>query len=417
MMKWLQPNEKNDSHRAQRQAQETTGSTEITTGTQAANGGRGRIDLIDLVDFDVQIAVTENLGINIFQVTDLVTEWMADSFDLQLEQIGYSGPYAAFNSVVLIERDERVRHLQASSVDDTTLDTTDSVDNGELYIARFKGAALFTRSDDQLQVPVEVVESIQRTTLINDVALLQALQVSGATGLGSAVIDVRAFVNAVVAEPVKTSSDDDNLEIVIIIAIVVAAVAFLFLVFAIVWAWRYEKTNRDAYLVNGKDSKPDKTGSDPDSSYAEHTTPSPKLSKAANATPVQEVDVGYQNDVSLASLPGTGRYAESNISDDISTSLSQYYQSGMAGHRGFARQGSNNHLNDAASISSMESYGYSLDGYAPSLATPIPSDITGAKERAIGMHQDFDDEPEDEVSLPANQNALEDEEESVTDHH
>jgi hypothetical protein len=200
---------------------------------------------------------------------------------------------------------------------------------------------------------------------------------------------------------------------------VVAAVAFLFLVFAIIWAWQYEKTNRDAYLVNGngngKDSngtRPDKTGSDESFGEVRQKQPSPK-----NSTPVHEVDVGYQNDVSVASLPvGGGRFAESVISDDISTSLSQYYRSGMADHRGFGRSNSNNHLNDAASISSMESYGYSLDGYSPSLATPYPSDITGTKERAFGLAQDFDDEPEDDVSLPMPNAAPEDPEESVTDH-
>lgn len=404
MMKWLQQDGKNERHRAHRQVQAATGGA---TDTSQDIGGRGRIDLIDLIDFDVHIAVTNNLGIQIFEVTDIVTEWMADSFDAQLEAIGYTGTYADFNTVVLLERGDRDRALQASSVDGDGTETTES---GELYRAKFKGAALFTRADDQLQVPVEVVESIQRTTLLNDVDLLEALQISGATGLGSAVIDVRAFVNAAETYGASNNADGgDNLEIVIIIAIVVAAVAFLFLVFAIVWAWRYEKTNRDAYLVT-KDSK-DKTGSDPDSSYTESKKLSPK-----NTSPVQEVDVGFQNDVSLASLPGTGRYTESVISDDISTSLSQYYRSGMADHRGFARSNSN-HLNDAASISSMESYGYSLDGYSPSLATPQPSDITGAKELAIGLAQDFEDEPEDDVSIPMNNNyAREDPEESVTGH-
>ncbi len=59
----------------------------------------------------------------------------------------------------------------------------------------------------------------------------------------------------------------------------------------------------------------------------------------------------------------SGLYPESVISEDISTSLTAYYQSGM----GNKRMGSNM-LNDAASVSSMESYGYSLDGYANSIA-------------------------------------------------
>jgi F0F1-type ATP synthase membrane subunit c/vacuolar-type H+-ATPase subunit K len=399
-MKWFQSSQdEEDSHRA------------LQDNGIAPPSSRGRIDLIDLVDFDVQIAVTDDDGIQIFEVTDIVTEWMANSFDKQLEAIGYAGPYAAFDTVVLLERESRL--LQASVSDSETTEV------GELYTARFKGAALFTRSSDQLIVPSEVVESIQRTTLINDVALLEALQLSGATGLGSAVIDVRAFVSIVEEEiPRNSSNDSDSLEIIIIIAIVVAAVAFLFLVFAIIWAWQYEKTNRDAYLVNGngngKDSngtRPDKTGSDESFGEVRQKQPSPK-----NSTPVHEVDVGYQNDVSVASLPvGGGRFAESVISDDISTSLSQYYRSGMADHRGFGRSNSNNHLNDAASISSMESYGYSLDGYAPSMATPQPSDIQGHKERSIGLAQgQYDDEPEDDVSIPDTLNEPE-EDESTTE--
>ena len=57
------------------------------------------------------------------------------------------------------------------------------------------------------------------------------------------------------------------------------------------------------------------------------------------------------------------------ISEDISTSLSQYYRAGMGriSKADYARGGGL--LDDAGSVSSMESYGYSLDGGATAVAT------------------------------------------------
>jgi hypothetical protein len=49
-----------------------------------------------------------------------------------------------------------------------------------------------------------------------------------------------------------------------------------------------------------------------------------------------------------------------------------------------ARGNSMDQLNDAASVSSMESYGYSLDGYAPSTATPVPRDYNGHPSSSAG---------------------------------
>jgi len=61
---------------------------------------------------------------------------------------------------------------------------------------------------------------------------------------------------------------------------------------------------------------------------------------------------------------------DSVVSSDISSSLTAYYknafhQSNRTGSGGVG--GTKDHFNDAASMSSMDSYGYSLDGYAPSL--------------------------------------------------
>jgi hypothetical protein len=185
------------------------------------------------------------------------------------------------------------------------------------------------------------------------------------------------------------SNSGGGFEIVIIIAIVVASVAFFFLIFAIFWAWRYEKSNRDAYLVNarkgGSADKIAKTGSDNSDDDADGGSPK-------NSSPVQEVDVThrYPGTVDGETITAAG-YPASMISDDISSSLSQYYQSSMGGGGNPYLRSNANHMNDAASVSSMESYGYSLDGYAPSLAT-LAKPVSASPPRAT--------EP-DETELPS----------------
>ena len=84
--------------------------------------------------------------------------------------------------------------------------------------------------------------------------------------------------------------------------------------------------------------------------------------------------------VETASSPQS-EYPESVLSEDISTSLTAYYRSGMAGYQSRGARAATNpttstntglrDINDTASVSSMDSYGYSLDGYAPSLG-PAP---------------------------------------------
>ena len=306
---------------------------------------RGRVDLVNLWDFDVQLAVTQNDGIPLFEVTDLVTDWMNESFDRLLTQKGLVGDnsFASFDSIILLERNAlRRRRLQ-----------------GEIVEAKFKGAALFGREVDQTPVPADFVLEIQQQTLANRTGLLQALQQSKVQGLGDAVIDVRALL---AESTTNNNSDNDNtLEVVIIVAIVVAIVAFLFLVVAIVWAWRYDRQNRNAYL-----SKPEapKTGSD-----TTEDEPSP-VKEVANAG-----------------------YPESVLSE------STYYRSGMP-----ASMLLQNSMADAVSVSSMGSYGYSLDGYAPSLLMnkdshkPLPTEP--APETLEDVNHSFADEWHQPVEDP-----------------
>jgi hypothetical protein len=293
---------------------------------------------------------------------------------------------------------------------------------GELYTAAFKGAALFVRQASDLQVPEATVLLCQRQAFLEDAVLLSRLQQSTALGLGLSVIDVRAFVNPVNslngnnnnidssgaqddssgASHYGGSSTDDSLEVVIIVAIVIACVAFLFLIFAIFWAWRYDKRNRQAYLAHNNANNISIAAS---SSQKKHRSQS---SKNGNNTTFDAQDSpdskdpypnhhhhhsSYPSVIGGDSVFEGGVYPESVISEDIESSLSQYYTSSNAAayatHRhnnmmhggGGGAAASNSHvigsgrLQDAASVSSMESYGYSLDGYAPSLAnTPMPSD-------------------------------------------
>lgn len=333
----------------------------------------GLIDLVDLDDFDVQLARLDNTAIQTFELTDIVTEWLNGSFEAQLEQLGYTKVYANFDTVIILER--KAQRLLTEEAEPT-------VQMGELFTAKYKGAALFTRNATQETVPPDVVTYIQEAALTNKTGLLALLQLSTAAGLGASVVDINAYS----VSNAPATDDQGSLEAIIIIAVVVAAVAFIFLLLAIFWAWRYDRRNREAYLVGkAAEARLDPTGSN--STLEDHT----KSRKHKNA-PVSEIGGD--------SVVGGGVYPESVISEDISTSLSQYYRSGLGNYSASAfigRSGRMDHLNDAASVSSMDSYGYSLDGYAPTITT-MPIDIPIPSEPAPEPDDDLDDD-EDAAEL------------------
>jgi len=93
------------------------------------------------------------------------------------------------------------------------------------------------------------------------------------------------------------------------------------------------------------------------------------LNKGSYPKEIGDTNNGYENNGQGGSGTNNNQYPDSVISEDISTSLSAYYKSGMAYNAvGAPKHLSNGgEINDAASMSSMDSYGYSLDGYAPSL--------------------------------------------------
>lgn len=69
---------------------------------------KDEIVVMDLTDFDVQIGVTENRGIQIFEVTDIVTRWFNDVFGQCLQDTGYGvGEYAQFDTIILLQRSDR----------------------------------------------------------------------------------------------------------------------------------------------------------------------------------------------------------------------------------------------------------------------------------------------------------------------
>lgn len=339
------------------------------------------VDLVDLIPFDVQFALTVNLDISIFEVTDVVTEWMSDVFADKLIERGFTADqqFAVFNRVILHDRQVRALSEEWEEVEELSpaLRGDRHLTQGFLYTARMGGYALFSRSNEQpLSVPVGDILEIQRRTLQNRTAMVglqMALQRADPDGLGSSLVAVNSYLNpneAVRGAP-KDSSDD--LEMVIVIAVGVACAAFLFLILAVIWAWRYDRRNRQAYLSNGKTGR---TGSDTTfEDDAARTTP--------NSSPRQDFP---------AVVDAADHYPDSVITDDIATSLSLYYRSGMANAmNGQARRPQG----DAASVSSMESYGFSLDGYSPSVATPMPSDMP----RAMLQRKQEETEKEDESAF------------------
>jgi hypothetical protein len=308
-----------------------------------------RTDLVQLIDFDVEIALQmPEVAVNglIFNeaLRDVVTDWMNDSFESKSLNQGLIGNQTTFQTVALSPREGALQDSLSA-----------------LVTASFTGVSLWERRG-QATSPInpELVELIQRATLLEDNRLLTLLQAADdASGLGSYVLNARAtipYINPDQNLP-ETTDDTDNLEIIIIIAIVVACLAFCLLMFAVLWAWKTDHQKQQAYGVHavtkGSLRAPDNgTGSTSDD--YEQNQNQPKLSSSPNHH--------HQHHLPPSEIQPQ-EYPESVISEDISQSLTAYYKSGMAGYNVPRRE-----LNDAASMSSMDSYGYSLDGYAPSLS-------------------------------------------------
>lgn len=320
---------------------------------------RVRTDLVRLIPFDVQIAMTGPADkVNVYALTDIVTDWMTDSFKAKSENQALFNNATTFDSLGLEVRSRR--KLQDGG--------TGGI---QLYTASYEGVSLWERRG--LTTPPmdpEIVELIERATFLEDNQLLALLRSAEPyTGLGETVVDVRAYVAAPTAAPSDGGgSNDNNLEIIIIIAIVVACLAFGLLMFAVIWAWRTDQNKREVYKGDRSLPRIDVPTGSEESDYNEKSP--------TGMTPPAAIDPISPSTLPSEIASSPNEYPDSIISEDISTSLTAYYRSGMAGYSnaGGTRGSSGPRgadLNDAASMSSMDSYGYSLDGYAPSLG-PAP---------------------------------------------
>lgn len=265
---------------------------------------------VDLIPFDVTLALATGVPVDTVALTVTVSQWMEANFGESVAERGYKYNF----------RQVSLREL------------IDGVQTPSSYKITFEGKSYWRNDRD---VPTETeVGAMQLDGLGNQASLLAILQaVDDKTGLGSSVVAARSDLNsnALDMQPTSNSGYDG----IIIAAIVIAVLASLLLGFALYMAWRSGQS--------GKERMGDTTEQHPDADGKDDEIPHQSVYTTA------------------------GPYPESVISDDISSSLSAYYKQGMTGGYRTNRDQSGG-LNDAASVSSMESYGYSLDGYASSIA-------------------------------------------------
>mmetsp|Transcript_58409 Transcript_58409/g.142855 ORF Transcript_58409/g.142855 Transcript_58409/m.142855 type:complete len:531 (-) Transcript_58409:171-1763(-) len=337
------------------------------------------------------------------------------------------------------------------------LQTTDPVNPDIVELIQ---RASFLEDNDLLQLLVSVGPDLYVSE--DDINDAEAVAAGFDLLTSVEIIDVRAFVappresddGTSTGTNTQSDSDDQNLEIIIIIAIVVACLAFALLVFAVVWAWR---SDRQSNTGNGKQSsspsssparesnshsKADKKISSTRQSSSRKKVPgSPEPSDesevemSANAAsngrkslfgrgnskkavaksdksapvskfepvvvePSRDINNTLSNQAAAEAGQAAGAGGDSVISDDVNTSLTAYYKTGVSGYAGGSRQ-RGGYGDDAASLSSMDSYGYSLDGYAPSLGTapngyPV-GPLAQAGQASIKVGDEDEEIPQEEV--------------------
>lgn len=376
------------------------------------DGLETRIDLVKLVPFDIKLMVQNDSNdsvMNTFALTDIVTDWMDESLTAQVLLMELGESHSTFDSVILEERTIQEQSLSTTTTTSSLKDNNnrqlrqpptrnlqDDEDLSIITIASYEGVTLWkhTTPSNLRVMTLSLLEDLERQALLQDDRLLELLQASKAEGLGQRVTDVRAYINpnpSYVPRPpplsptsTTTTTVNANLELIIVVAIVVACMAFAFLVFSLVWAYKMGGNslcgdNRAASASQSSPSSPQKVLSNgtlggTDSDYGEDSSKMTPANMHVVVNPRGNVK-DNDDDTALEDPAATSVYPESLISDDISTSLTAYYRSGMGTRPLFSnnylndRQNNNNDMmNDNASMSSMEFDGYSLDGYAPSLA-------------------------------------------------
>jgi len=344
-------------------------------------------------------------------LTDTITDWMMSSFVTktsgeQAEMLisGISN-YTTFDSIAL------------ELVDDSS--STGTIDGQELNLVQLslEGVTLWERiGTGTPPMDPEIVELIQRATFLENRVLKTALQTSINNllfnlGIDSvdgvqpiSIVDVRAYivppgsfgsdggsdedddtVATPTAGPPVQSTANKNLEMIIIVAIVVACLAFALLVFAVVWAWKSDRKERGnekprkpkakkpkAPEPKNPEPKKPKRFSKKESTSYQQAPAEPSVEAASSYDlPHNDSDGSYPRVVGKSGNDSSAYPGDSVVSEDMTGSLSAYYKSSGMAYSGSkastagSREPKN--FNDAASMSSMDSYGYSLDGYAPSL--------------------------------------------------
>ena len=300
----------------------------LSTLTTAATSSLSH--LVNLIPFDVSIVLVSDSATATKVDTATVTTLVTSDLTVCIQNI--SSSLYALDQILL----EEINSVETRR----RLTTTKN------YIATFKGVSIWKNNVNNTIIPdATIVAGFEVTCLTTARTRLLARftnENGSASGLGSSVVDVRATINPN-ADTTTTSNGNSNggggLDVVIIVAICIASIAVLLLLFACYMAWN-----------GNRQRTAKKSGS---------TTVQDSYDPAVIVVP-SEIGSGNDND---------NGYPESVISEDISTSLTAYYKSGTTTNMPMSLREKQqaSYLNDAASVSSMESYGYSLDGYASSI--------------------------------------------------
>eukprot|EP00934_Nitzschia_sp_Nitz4_P005831 Nitzschia sp. Nitz4//scaffold135_size62275//24719//25861//NITZ4_006349-RA/size62275-processed-gene-0.31-mRNA-1//-1//CDS//3329535560//5821//frame0 len=354
-----------------------------------------KTDMVRILPFDVSLALTgDPTAVNAYSLKNIVQDWMSDSFQTRVASQNLLDTNTTFDSL-LLELTSRRRLQEISEL----------ADGVYLYSVQFEGISLWERpATSETPVDADIVELLQYATFLQDEQLLALLRTAEeGSGLGTNVFDVRVAVSSEDDDSGSDDSSNKSLEIIIIVAIVVACLAFGLLMFAVVWAWRTDQSNRESYKP--EPPKPAITREIPKADESDYDIPPPPRkakTQAALAPPVAEPEPAPTPALPPSEVsPSPNHYPDSVISEDISTSLTAYYRSGVAGYstngsRAGGPQPIPKGFDDGASMSSMDSYGYSLDGYAPSLGPapqgyPVGGSLAGVVKDSDGENTDEDE--------------------------
>ncbi|CAJ1945122.1 unnamed protein product [Cylindrotheca closterium] len=350
------------------------GNSEVTSRELQGNADR---QVVYLLNFDIRLALDgAPEDVNIFTLRQIVTSWLDDSYKAKSENDSLLSSGATFDYAALdfVTRRQLQEGAQATN----------------FYKAVFRGFTVWNLESAMTEpVNADFVELIQKATLLEDKRLLDLLRnAEPGMGLGTAVLDVRAELSATNGDNSggeDESATDKTLEIIIMIAIIVACLAFCLLMFAVIWAWRSDRAKREAYKANRGERD---NGNMEKTRGGQHAPTPPPKHQPLGMVPPSTAQTGTPSSAREPppqEIPGASNYPDSVISDSVITDsvVSNGLDSSYAGYSMPHQAPAGNpaatapsakfeprELSDAHSVSSMDSYGYSLDGYASSLGGP-----------------------------------------------